>query len=588
MKCELCNELYSQARLPRILLCGHTLCDGCLSQRGNDDQPESKEVECPECRQKSAVPGFDFNQAILRLIVSIGSVAPAPSSPSPLIPPLPSSSESSKSSDPSHVFHASAAAWIPPAPSIASAKCTNCDEKDATVFCPNACGVLCDGCSASIHSLRAFKSHVMCTIDKKSQPLVTCVEYKNRPSERCACVRCDYHCNRDAVPVAETAVGESPVQVLQAVEGVEFDQGCVQWSRLENALQYEMQVARHGDFGERKGDELDVKDECYFTAYQGPKTRCDVPYSESGEFAARVRAKFEGGWGPFSSIALYSYKRPPVRMDYHYLDPHGCVFVDRVPDAKEFEAQIAGPFDHTDFEQVYRGPFDNTDSDQAKRHRKGSAVFPMPVVGRGVYFIRVRFLYDAGWSSFSEPWSFNVPYYNGALGLHWDVTQKSSGILLSPDPKGLIRVARLHHPSSQFGSVMSAVPFGRYASSPYTASFEVRMDNVSSRDILVGVTNVLPDSGRRLGSKGFGFGLHARGYFSSNDEKSSAEAFTSGDVIRIKLQYSSLHGWELSFTRNNNDKAHMRFPFPQASLDPFKPMYAAVTLAGPDDQVTLL
>jgi len=118
-----------------------------------------------------------------------------------------------------------------------------------------------------------------------------------------------------------------------------------------------VQVARLGNFGESKGEELDVEDDR--TVYQGSKISCQVPFSECGEFAARVRARFDGGWGPFSSITLYSYEFSPVR---NLAYSNGQVIWDSVAGAKKYEVQMAGPFDEekkcdedVKFEQVHQG-----------------------------------------------------------------------------------------------------------------------------------------------------------------------------------------------------------------------------------------
>jgi len=60
-------------------------------------------------------------------------------------------------------------------------KCVNCKEKDATLFCQNFCGDLCDRCSAIIHALGALQHHV---VDKKPQPQHV-LEYKDQPAVQC-------------------------------------------------------------------------------------------------------------------------------------------------------------------------------------------------------------------------------------------------------------------------------------------------------------------------------------------------------------------------------------------------------------------
>jgi len=64
-------------------------------------------------------------------------------------------------------------------------KCVNCKEKDATLFCQNYCGDLCDSCSSIIHALGALQHHVVCSIDKKPQPQRMCTEHKDQPALQC-------------------------------------------------------------------------------------------------------------------------------------------------------------------------------------------------------------------------------------------------------------------------------------------------------------------------------------------------------------------------------------------------------------------
>jgi len=106
------------------------------------------------------------------------------------------------------------------------------------------------------------------------------------------------------------AIGQwGSVSDLLPVQGVVFDQGSVSWSSLAGAVEYEVQVARVGAVGERKGDvDVDVKDDAYRRVYQGINARCQVSFWDLGEFAVRVRARFEKhGWGPFSSPVTAAY-----------------------------------------------------------------------------------------------------------------------------------------------------------------------------------------------------------------------------------------------------------------------------------------
>jgi len=714
-ECEFCNELYSQARLPRILLCGHTFCECCLSQwtkqQGND-QSESKEVECPECWQNSAVPsspaGFPVNYAILRSIESLGSVASISSVPST------SPATSAITCAPS----ASSAAL-----EVKAVKCFNCKEKEATLFCQNSCGDLCEECSVFLHALGALQHHVVCSIDKKPQPQRMCTEHKDQPAllfcmqcERSGCVRCGFgsHRTHGVMDVAEAAaekkalvqqrfefvnpnltklqarlskigeeqkltehdraiiaaainvsaeqlhkavevrkeqlqraleqlasakvknlellqdlckaslasltnvdqdlkslhqqddmcfldscgdwlsaalegkeVDESPVNLgrfagnvdvadlLQAisgwgavhdslaVQGVAFDQGCMQWSSLPEVLEYEMQAVRLGNSGESKVDELDGKDDLYRTVYQGAKTSCEVPFSECGEFAARVRARFEGGWGPFSCITFYSYEFPPVR-DLAY--SNGLVTWGSVAGARKYEVQMAGPFDEKGFDEEKKR--DDVKFDQA--HQGTLASFPFDLSsGYGVYIVRGRAQHEAGWGPFSEPFTFRY-------GLEWDLNNKTSNIVLSHDANDLLRVVR-HDKSLGYGSVMSELP----QPSEGIVSFEVRMDNISSGSVFVGVCRTLPSVGSHVGVSAYAIGYCSTGYIVNKGSHSGKRrgTYAAGDVIRVDI---NVYAYVMSVYKNGVKLGDFDFVF-----DPYE-LRAAVSLYGPNDQVTLL
>jgi len=702
-ECEFCNELYSQARLPRILLCGHTLCEGCLSQwtkQQGTDQSEGKEVECPECRQKSAVPsspaGFPVNYAILRSIESLGSVPTPATSPSisPAVVCAPSASSAAKE--------------------MKAVKCVNCKEKEATLFCQNSCGDLCGGCSAIIHALGALQHHVICNIDKKPQPQRMCTEHKDQPAllfcmqcERFGCVRCGFgsHRTHGVMDVAEAAaekkalvqqrfefvnpnlakmqtrlskiaeeqkltehdcaaiaaainasaeqlhlavevrkeqlqrdleqlasakiknleslqdlckaslasltnvdqdlkslcqqdnmsfldacgawfsaslegkvVDEGPVNLGRFVGNVDvadLSQAITRWGAVrdllavqgvvfdQEALEYEMQVVRLGNFGERKGEELDVTDDRYRTVYKGIKTRCDVPCSESGEFAAGVRARFEGGWGPFSTVAFYSYEFPPARNLTYF---NAQLSWDSVAGAKKYVVQMAGPFDDKGFDEEKKR---DEDIKFEQVHQGTLASFPFDMSkGSGVYIVRVRAQHEAGWGPFSEPFTFRH-------GLQWDGNNKCSSIVLSRDDNGLFRVVR-HDKSLGYGSVMSSkLP----QPSSDIVSFAVRMDNIPSQSVFVGVCNTLPPTSHRLGTANYGIGYCSDGYIYTNGSRGLWKYKTYGcdDVIRVEVNFGTA---SVLFYKND-------VPIGEICLTFDPEPYAAVTL-GPNDQVTLL
>ncbi|OQS02591.1 hypothetical protein THRCLA_05053 [Thraustotheca clavata] len=71
VECELCNEQYGNAEghTPRLLECGHTFCQACLSDWANHGQPGSNIITCPSCRRETKVgpEGLPKNFEVLRI-----------------------------------------------------------------------------------------------------------------------------------------------------------------------------------------------------------------------------------------------------------------------------------------------------------------------------------------------------------------------------------------------------------------------------------------------------------------------------------------------------------------------------------------
>jgi len=188
-ECDYCTEAYAQDRVPRILFCGHTLCQVCLDKWSHSlslsERKESQQIKCPECRRSFTVPGegFPINYAILRLVESRSRAS------------VPASSASK--------------------PSISGAAlCANCEFQPATLFCQNSCGDLCRACSRTLHRSRALQSHVICPIEDKPTPKLQrkCPEHKDQEAllyckdcQRLVCVLCGFGSHR-------------PHQVLSVVE----------------------------------------------------------------------------------------------------------------------------------------------------------------------------------------------------------------------------------------------------------------------------------------------------------------------------------------------------------------------------------
>ena len=55
MECSICSELFNeQANCPRLLRCGHTCCEACLTRVIEDNQ-----IICPSCRNTSVTSSVD-------------------------------------------------------------------------------------------------------------------------------------------------------------------------------------------------------------------------------------------------------------------------------------------------------------------------------------------------------------------------------------------------------------------------------------------------------------------------------------------------------------------------------------------------
>ena len=69
MECPICSEVFNEAiNCPRLLACGHTCCEECLSQVISDTQ-----IMCPTCRTISVSPSpssLPKNYIVLDFIVN--------------------------------------------------------------------------------------------------------------------------------------------------------------------------------------------------------------------------------------------------------------------------------------------------------------------------------------------------------------------------------------------------------------------------------------------------------------------------------------------------------------------------------------
>ncbi|KAH7714229.1 E3 ubiquitin-protein ligase TRIM50-like protein [Aphelenchoides avenae] len=69
LECPICLDLFKE---PKILACGHCVCNECLAQLLNGYPPTAK---CPECRQDSTQPagGFPTNYRLIGIISKMQS-----------------------------------------------------------------------------------------------------------------------------------------------------------------------------------------------------------------------------------------------------------------------------------------------------------------------------------------------------------------------------------------------------------------------------------------------------------------------------------------------------------------------------------
>ncbi|KAK7066757.1 hypothetical protein SK128_021666 [Halocaridina rubra] len=101
LSCIICEQNFSDEKIPRNLTCGHSFCTHCIDQFLQTNQ----EKRCPECRQELAVnssSGLSVNYPLLRLArscIESGSNAPVAKTSLPLRPaPLPPNKQYSRTS----------------------------------------------------------------------------------------------------------------------------------------------------------------------------------------------------------------------------------------------------------------------------------------------------------------------------------------------------------------------------------------------------------------------------------------------------------------------------------------------------------
>jgi len=349
-----------------------------------------------------------------------------------------------------------------------------------------------------------------------------------------------------------------------------------------------VQMARVGGVGERKGGvDVEVKGDAYRRIYQGPEARCQAAFWEVGEFAVRVRARFEGegrGWGPFSGLVIAAFEFPPVR-DVAYVD--GVVGWSSVAGALLYEVQMAGPIDDSKEAKADEAQYKSVYQGSATSCAMGSGL-----AGDGEYRVRVRAELHAGWGPFSPLASFRQ-------GMEWCADRKTEGIELTSDDRGLKRVARHNGPTSGYRSVLSSRPLAPPSPAPFAlssssspsssalsgvASFKVRLDTLKRYCAWFGVSRALPEVGRVVGvSEGWGVGWNSRGgVYNDGQSVGQLGSYSDGAVIGVEVDYGA---HTVSFFKNGWRQGQ---PIVLSERDRGQPLYAAVTLFYKGQQVTAI
>ena len=71
VECPICEDRYDEeARCPRNLVCGHTVCTACVHKLNHDG---SNRIKCPECRAFTVLPsegvvGLAKNYTVLHIL----------------------------------------------------------------------------------------------------------------------------------------------------------------------------------------------------------------------------------------------------------------------------------------------------------------------------------------------------------------------------------------------------------------------------------------------------------------------------------------------------------------------------------------
>jgi len=253
----------------------------------------------------------------------------------------------------------------------------------------------------------------------------------------------------------------------------------------------------------------------------------------------------------------------------------GRVIWSDVPGALQYEVQVAGPFEEkkddrkeAKFEHVYQGS-------ETSLYRSLLPTF-------GPYRVQVRAQLPDGWGPFSEPLDFKYV-------VEWDANKMSSGLTLSPIANGSRRVVSHNGQSSgAWLSVLSSLPLspvtptdneGNEGKGKGKARFEVKIDKMSQQSVVIGVCSVLPVDSAAGGPCG-GVGYNATGLILDNNTVSSGFAsYGVGDIILVEVDFKEA---TVSFLKNGEMIGN------PIDVDVTEPLFAAVSMAKPGNQLTLL
>ncbi|XP_019640452.1 PREDICTED: E3 ubiquitin-protein ligase TRIM33-like [Branchiostoma belcheri] len=171
LTCQICLETF---RRPKILDCVHSFCEECLKEYV---KPGETEVKCPTCqrgtalKQDGGVSGLKDNFFILNLVETIGARK--------------------------KVQH-----------SVDKIPCDSCGGTEAVVSrCLTCNDFLCESCVAIHQTLRAFKGHLVVSLDELRTGRYDGQTEKHEPTcDAHAGEKMRFYCKTDGVPVCRDCI----------------------------------------------------------------------------------------------------------------------------------------------------------------------------------------------------------------------------------------------------------------------------------------------------------------------------------------------------------------------------------------------